>query len=256
MEDQYDDVFIDDALGFTSRFGEAGSSKNEGLAQLADDSDQHRFLEEMRARDQDFLSIMRQYEHLVFTCGPEEARIAAKELAGGKLSIKKKDIISMFGHAGGWKIGNLERAGLMRVLGNQTDGELIDACSFQEFLLTTSIGKNTLHDAFQPKLPCKFLSVIINGFPVKTSIAYVNSFCSEYGSIRSVRRLDVGSKHSKHPSLQKFVVTYADEHSASRAVLNLNGFSSKRIPGPLSCQLLPEEDSLGDALASSATVPN
>lgn len=251
---------MDDALEFSSRFGEAGSSKNQSLAQLADDSDQHRFLEEMKARDQDFLSIMRQYEHLVFTSGPEEARIAAKELAGGKQVIKKKDIVSMFGHAGGWKIGNLETAALMRVLGKQTDGELINACSFQEFLLTTSIGKNAPHDAFQPKLPCKLLSVVINGFPIKTSIAYVNSFCSEYGSIRSVKRLDAGSKHSKHPSQLKFVVTYVDEHSAHRAVMSLKGFSSKRIPGPLSCQLQPEENCAGDAAAaddaSSAPAPN
>lgn len=259
MDEQFDGMFLDDPSEFSFRFGEPGGSRNEILAHSADASDEHRFLEEMKARDQDFLSIMRRYEHLIFTNGNDEARIATKELAGGKQAIKKNDIITMFGHAGGWKIGNLEKAELMRVMGSQTEGEMISISRFQEFLLTTSICKNAPNDAFQPKIPTKFLSVIINGFPMKTSIAYVNSFCSEYGSIRVVKKLETSSKLSKQSSLLKFLVTFENEHAATQAVQKLQGFSSKRIPGPLLCQLTTEEDSGDDVIASdpsAASVPS
>jgi hypothetical protein len=241
MDEQFDGMFMDDPSEFSFRFGEPDRS-SASLAQPSDDFDELRFLEEMKARDQDFLSIMRQYDHLLFTNGTQEARIATKELAGGKQTIKKKDIVSIFAHAGGWKIGNLEQAELLRIMGNQTEGDEINTSAFERFLLTTSISKNAPNDAFQPRVPSKFLTVIIDGFPAKTSIAYVNSFCSEYGSIRAVKKLDAGSKHSKQPSHHKFLVKFENERSASQAAQKLQGFSSKRIPGPLSCQLLPEED--------------
>jgi hypothetical protein len=249
MDDEIDAMFMHDASEFSFRFGEPDTSRNESFAQFTA-SDEHRFLEEMKSRDQEFLTIMRQYDHLPFTRGTEEARIATNELAGGKPAIKKKDFVSMFRHAGGWKIGNLELAELMRVMGHRCDGELISSSRFERFLLGTSICKNAPNDAFQPRIPPKFLSIIIDGFPSKTSIAYVNSFCSEYGSVRLVKKLDTGSKPSKLPSLIKFLVTFETEHAAAQAVQKLQGFSSKRIPGPLACQLVAEAESCcGDPIA-------
>jgi hypothetical protein len=237
MDEQPDDMFMEklDEPEFSFGFGESSGAANQHAADASDESNELRFLEEFKARDEDFLSLMRNYDHLIFRNGLDEARAAALELAASKQTIKKSDIISMFSHAGGWKIGHLEKAGLFRIMGKQFDGELIDAPAFQQFAMSTSIGKNDPHHAFQPKLPSKLLCVITEGWPAKTSIAYVNSLCSEYGNIRDIKDLDSGSKHAKHHP--KFLVTFADEPSASRAAARLQGFSSKRIPGPLSCRL-------------------
>jgi hypothetical protein len=252
MEEHLDDMFMEhvDSSESSVRSGEFSPDKLFSSAS-PDASQDHQFLEEFKARDEEFLSVMRNYDHLLFKNGIEEARSAAIELAGKQQTIKKNDIVSMFGHAGGWKIGALEEAALLRAMGNQHEGELINMSSFQEFLLTTSVGRNAANYAFQPKLPIKLLSVVIEGFPNKTSVAYVNSLCSEYGLIQEVKKLisDSGAKSSKHPPPQKFSVTFADELSASRAVQKLHGFTSKRIPGPLSCRLILED---GSSLAPHA----
>jgi hypothetical protein len=243
MDVQLDDMFMEHLDSSDSLFGsgDADSAANYSAAVSAEASSDHQFLEEFKARDEEFLSLMRDYEHLGFKNGTEEARFAAMELSGGK-RVKNDDIVRMFSHAGGWKVGALEEAELVRAVGNQVEGEGINFSRFQEFLLATSVGKNAAEHAFQPKFPIKHKSVIIEGFPAKTSIAYVNSLCSEYGLIESVKRVDPGAKPSKHHAPPvKFAVTFADEHSASRTVQKLHGFSSKRIAGPLSCRLILEE---------------
>jgi hypothetical protein len=254
MDEQLDDMFMEhlDSSESFSGFGESHSKANHSAAASADASNDHQFLEEFKARDEEFLSLMRDYEHLGFKNGMEEARFAAMELSGGKL-VKKDDIARMFSHAGGWKVGALEEAELVRAVGSQVEGEGINVARFQEFLLATSVGKNAAEHAFQPKFPIKLKTVMIEGFPAKTSVAYVNSLCSEYGLIENVKRVDSGAKHSKHhlpPS--KFAVTFMDEHSASRTVQKLHGFSSRRIAGPLSCRLLIEEQSVLAPLVSSS----
>jgi hypothetical protein len=260
MEARLDEMFIEHEGSSESsvRFGEVFLEKLFSSAP-PDASNDHQFLEEFKARDEEFLAVMRNYDHLFFKNGVEEARSAAIELAGKKQIIKKNDIVSMFSHAGGWKIGALEEAELLRAMGNQhEEGEFINMSGFQEFLLTTSVGKNASNYAFQPKLPSKLLSVIIEGFPSKTSVAYVNSLCSEYGLIQEVKKLisDSGAKASKHPPPPKFSVTFVDELSASRAVQKLHGFTSKRIPGPVSCQLILEDGSSLVLHASSLSEPS
>ncbi len=245
MEEDFNDdhLFTEQADSFEepSRYGEFHGPEKQFSAASGDDSNDKHFLEEFKARDEEFLSLMRNYEHLVFKNGVEEARSAAMELCAKKQTIKKSDIVSMFAHAGGWKVGAMEEAELIRVMGQchtqPADGDAINASRFQEFLLSTSVGKNAASHAFQPKLPVKLLTVIIDGLPMKTSLPYVNSLCSEHGLIQDVKVVDSGAKHPKHPNL-KFSVTFADEQSALRAVRKLNGFSSKRIPGPVSCRLL------------------
>jgi len=248
--DQLDEMFADGLESLELSFG-----VDDGLKHQSDTSavvsDEHQFLEEFKARDEEFLSLMRNYEHLPFKSGAEEARTAAIELAGNSKCIRKADVVRLFGHAGGWKIGHLEVAELMRAVGKQTEGDLISVSSCQEFLMSTSIAKNARNDAFQPKLPSKLNSVLIDGFPVKTSVALVNSLCSEHGMIREVKLLDSDMKQtkSKKTTPQKFLVTFEDAHSALRAVQILHGFSSKRIPGPLTCVLCDMNASSVDAIS-------
>jgi hypothetical protein len=231
-------------------FGGFDHSQNH-VGVSADGSNEHQFLEEFKARDEEFLSAMRNYEYLGFKDGMEEARTFAMELAGKKPTIKKEDIFSMFTHAGGWKIRNLEKDELLRAMGKRCDGDSISVEALQEFLATTSIGQNAANHVFQPKLSEKICSVIIQGFPMKTTVAYVNSLCSEHGIIQRVDILDSVSKKSKHSAHMSFLVKFADEHSACRAVQKLHGYSSKRVPGPLSCQLVPEEANCVVAIAPS-----
>jgi hypothetical protein len=240
MEEDFNDdhLFTEQAHSFeeSSRYGECHGPEKQFSASGDDSNDQH-FLEEFKARDEEFLSLMRNYEHLIFKNGVEEARSAAMELCAKKQTIKKSDIVSMFAHAGGWKVGAVEEAELVRAMGHTHDDDVINASRLQEFLLSTSVGKNAANHAFQPKLRVKLLTVIIDGLPMKTSLPYVNSLCSEHGLIQEVKVVsDSGAKHAKQPP--KFSVTFADEQSALRAVRKLNGFSSKRIPGPVSCRVL------------------
>ena len=245
---------LDDMFGDSFEFSFGGDSKHQSdnyAVPSADDPDEHQFLEEFKSRDEEFLSLMRNYEHLPFKNGAEEARAASIELGGHSKHISKSDIVRLFGYAGGWKIGLLEVEELMRAVGIQPDSEM-SAASFQEFLASTSIAKNAADDAFQPKLPSKLNSILVEGFPAKTSVALVTSLCSEHGMIREVKILDDKAK-SKKSAPQKFLVTFGDGRSASRAVQHLHEFSSKRIPGPLTCVLCDDRASCVEAIAPDAS---